>query len=536
MWRAAGLLAVLSQNTQVFSQNSILQKINLPIKLDNTNTTEVDTFLKDIAELKIDANNFYYINIAECSSPECKENEKTKIGRFDNENTPEFDGVKITVSTVGQKTFFVQIPRKGKAKDTTYNLNMDVYTGLSEANLNFPDDLFSARKNTIDASSDKSFCEITKVHPDVEIEISQDGTSPADISQNLIVENKTVLDADDFGLVTVRRQYRFQNTSLLANPEKYGLKCVVKNYVPEGVSGLTDSEKTLEATKNLNITGPPEIISFGTISGENLVHGEEGTIRCEVTAMPQAKVTIHRKNGNKWINIDSISREQSGNKMTVDYKISKVDIADHFGGYKCQADNEFQDESVINETSVFVTREITGEYKTETSDATVGQSMSCEVQAYPKPFALYWRKKGTTTKIDAKAKFTFDKNTATANINYKSKLVGGYECVMKAKQESDVVVLYSVQVEDKAIMSEILSNPTYYIIVGSIILLLIISVLVIVMMKRRSSGPPQNSESAHPDVASTTVAASSDHDMEKGNVNEDKGGTGEQAALMKNEV
>ena len=113
------------------------------------------------------------------------------------------------------------------------------------------------------------------------------------------------------------------------------------------------------------ILGPPEIISFGTSNGKKLSHDAAGTIRCEVTAMPEAKVTILRKNGKNWKNIDSVSREQVGNKMTADYSIPKVDIADHFGAYKCEARNEFQDNAVVNETFVYVTREF-GEGKFNT--------------------------------------------------------------------------------------------------------------------------------------------------------------------------
>lgn len=535
MWRAAGLLAIFAQNTAVFAQKQT--QINLPVKLDNNDTKPMATLLTDIVELKLDTADYIFIGIKSCeSSLECENAEQIRTQPED------ADGLNLTVSTVGKKTFKVEVSSKKQGDDVNADVNLDVYTGLSEANLKFPNDLFSARKNEIAAKSDKSFCEITKVHPDVEIEISQEGSSPADISGNLIVENKTVTAGpDEFGLVTVRRNYRFKDTSLLASETKYSLKCVVSNYVPEGVTDLADSEKTLENVKDLNITefvdeGPPEIISFGTSNGENLSHGAAGTIRCEVTAMPEAKVTIHRKNGKKWENIDSLSREQVGNKMTADYAILEVDIADHFGSYKCEANSDFQDSAVVDETFVKVTREFGDAFKATTSDAGVGTVMNCKTQAYPKPIKMYWRAKGTESNIDAKTKFTYDDKTATANINYASTKVGSYECVMKATKDSAaLVVLYSVNVEDKPIMSKILSNPTYYIIVGSIILLLIISVLVIVMLKRRSSGPP-NSEAAHPDVASTTVAASSDHDMEKGNVNDDKGGTGEQAALMKNEV
>jgi len=531
MRRAAGLLAIFAQNTAVFAQEQTI--INLPVKLDITDKNPIQTLLTDITELKLDTP-FFLIGIKSCESdPEC-EGAKEK-------RTSDSDGLNITVSTVGKKTFKIKVSSKNPDKDVNADVILDAYTGLSQDNLNFPDDLFSARKNTIDAKSDNSFCEITKAHPDVEIEITQQGNSPSDISENLVVDNKTTTAVDEFGLVTVRRNYRFKNTSELANERKYVLKCVVKNYVPAGVTDLAENERTVKAVKDLNITefvneGPPQIISFGTFNEKNLIHGAAGNVRCEVTAMPQATVTIHRKKGNKWESID-VSREQdpeTPNKMIATYAITEVDIAEHFGSYKCEANSDFQDVAVVNETFVFVTREFKG-FKATTSDAKVGTEMSCKTQAYPKPSEIYWRAKGSTSKIDATAKFTYDEKTATANVNYKSTKVGSYECVMKVKPDSAaLVVLYSVKVENKPIMSEILSNPTYYIIVGTIILLLIISVLIMVMLKRKSNCPER--EAANPDVASTTVAASSDHDMEKGNVNEDKGGSAEQAALIKNEV
>jgi len=115
--------------------------------------------------------------------------------------------------------------------------------------------------------------------------------------------------------------------------------------------------------------------------------------------------------------------------------------------------------------------------------------------------------------------------------------MGKYECVMKLTETSDVQVLHEATVEKQPLLSNLLSSPTYYIIVGSIIVLLIISVLIIVMLKRKSSGPPGSEAVGNGnDVASTTVAASSEHDLEKGNVSGDKGGTEEQAALMNNQV
>jgi len=525
MWRAAGLLAIFAQNTAVFAQEQTI--INLPVKLDITDKKPIQTLLTDITELKLDTADFYWIGIKSCESDsECEEAEEKR--------TSDKDGLNITVSTVGKKTFKIEVSSKKEDNDVNADVIIDVYAGLSQDNLNFPDDLFSARKNTIDAKSDKSFCEITKAHPDVEIEITQEGNSPKDIRGNLVVDNKTTTAVDEFGLVTVRRNYRFKNTSELAAETRYRLKCVVKNYVPEGVTDLAENERTVKAVKDLNITGPPRILSFGTFNDKNLTHGAAGNVRCEVTALPEAKVTIHRKTGNKWESMD-VSNEQFGNKMTATYAITEVDIAEHFASYKCEANSDFQDVAVVDETFVFVTREFVKGFKATTSDAKVGTEMSCKTQAYPKPSEIYWRAKGSTSKIDAKAKFTYEEKTATANVNYKSTKVGSYECVMKVKSDSAaLVVLYSVNVEDKPIMSEILSNPTYYIIVGSIILLLILSILIIVMLKRKSTGP--ESEAANPDVASTTVAASSDHDMEKGNVNEDKGGSAEQAALIKNEV
>lgn len=246
MWRAAGLLAVFAQHTVVFSQT----QISLPVKLDNNETKPMETLLTDIAELKLDTTDYYFIDITPCESlSECDE---SKTIRTDLKNA---EGLNLTASTIGKKTFKVEISSKKTGDDVNANVNLDVYIGLLEDNLNFPDDLFSARKNSISAKSDKSFCEITKVHPDVEIEISQDGASPSDISGNLVVENKTVSKADEFGLVTVRRNYRFENTSLLASETRYNLKCVVSNYVPEGVTDLADNEKTLTTVKDLNITG-----------------------------------------------------------------------------------------------------------------------------------------------------------------------------------------------------------------------------------------------------------------------------------------
>ena len=50
--------------------------------------------------------------------------------------------------------------------------------------------------------------------------------------------------------------------------------------------------------------------------------------------------------------------------MTADYAILEVDIADHFGSYKCEANSDFQDSAVVDETFVKVTREFgDGKYK-----------------------------------------------------------------------------------------------------------------------------------------------------------------------------
>lgn len=434
----------------------------------------------------------------------------------------------ISITKVGN----TEIKIKEVASDMiTTNFNVEVWSELTEANVEFPDDTFSARKDELNASSEKSYCQVTNAKEGVEIKIqqSQDNKLPVDISALLQLDDLKMVDGtlnEETGLATYKRSYYFTGTSQLTSDDLYSLECNVFNKVPQGLQN-----DPISKTKTLKITafteeGPPVINSFG-VSGD-VEQGKQTTLRCSVTSFPKAVVQILNLSNGEAEVMETSQNEDQGKANTFDFSYTFTpDINEHHGDFKCTAKNKVNESESVQEQTVSIKVKTTT-YEKIKSEHNVNNKMDCDVKAFPRPVEVYWMmgKKQTSD-------FSYNETSNKITLVYTPTSEGKAQCFVKPDKDTEAQVVLEVTVTNKPALKAILENPTYYIIVGSIILLLILSIMVIIMLKKRGrDNAPQRAD--HPEVASTTVANSSGHDIENQQVQaSDAGDKGdEQAPLM----